>query len=403
MTTDHAAAERPADSADPEMLDEAPDETHEAEHDEIVHEAAEQIVLPPPPEDEPVTPRTAFRYGVAGALGVLVVVAVVFMAYTIRAVLVQVVVAAFIAVSLDPAVRWLNRHRVSRGLAVTIIFVLFLAVIVAVGWLTVPPLLRQAGNLATDFPGYLDNLRDRTPALRSFEDRFELRARMDAFAATFFERVQGDALRFGQRFLGALLSALFVVVLTIYFMADLPRLRRALVRLFPARHRPNVGLVVNVLIDKVGAYMIGNLVISVIAGAATFLALTLLKVPFALPLAFFVALTDLIPMIGATLGAVVCTIVAFATTDLWPNTVLVAAFFILYQQLENYFIAPRVLRNTVDIPAVAVLLAAIVGASVLGLIGALMAIPVAAAIKVLVTPLLRARDANAATAQEPAA
>jgi predicted PurR-regulated permease PerM len=126
-------------------------------------------------------------------------------------------------------------------------------------------------------------------------------------------------------------------------------------------------------------------------------------VPFALPLAFFVAITDLIPMIGATLGAIVCTIVAFATTPFWPNVVLVAAFFILYQQLENYLIAPRVLRNTVDIPAVAVLLAALFGASVLGLVGALMAIPVAAAVKVIFTPVLRARDANHAAAQDPSA
>jgi predicted PurR-regulated permease PerM len=97
-------------------------------------------------------------------------------------------------------------------------------------------------------------------------------------------------------------------------------------------------------------------------------------------------------MIGATLGAAICVIVAFATTDLWPNTILLAVFFLLYQQLENYLVAPRVLRNSVEIPAVAVLLAALVGGSVLGLIGALIAIPIAAAVKVIATPMLRARD-----------
>jgi predicted PurR-regulated permease PerM len=407
VTSDHATHPRtegppeppePADRWDPE----GPPLPDEPEDEVALDEAANQIVLPPPPADEPVTPRTVFRYAVAAALGVVLVGLALLLAYNMRAVLVQIVIAAFIAMSLDPAVRWLNRHRVPRGYAVALIFVLFLAVLVVLSWLAVPPLLKQAGSLTSDFPGYLDSLRNRSDALRDFEDRFNLRPRTDQFASTFLTRIQSDALEFGQRFLGALLSALLVLVLTIYFMADLPRLRRGLVRLFPPRARPNVSLVTNVLIDKVGAYMIGNLVISVIAGVTTFVALSLLKVPFALPLAFFVALTDLIPMIGATLGAVVCTIVALATTPFWPNVVVVALFFVVYQQLENYLIAPRVLRNTVDIPAIAVLLAALLGASVLGLVGALMAIPVAAAIKVLATPVLRARDANHTAAREEA-
>jgi predicted PurR-regulated permease PerM len=138
--------------------------------------------------------------------------------------------------------------------------------------------------------------------------------------------------------------------------------------------------------------MIGNLIISAIAGAATFVAMTAIRVPFALPLAVFVALTDLIPMVGATLGAAVCVIVAFATSNLWPQTILVVVFFALYQQVENYVIVPRVMRNSVAMPALAVLLAALIGGSVLGLIGALMAIPVAAAIRVIVAPMIRARD-----------
>jgi predicted PurR-regulated permease PerM len=120
----------------------------------------------------------------------------------------------------------------------------------------------------------------------------------------------------------------------------------------------------------------------------------ILRIPFALPLAVFIAITDLIPMIGATVGAVVSVIVAFATTDLWPATILLAAFLLLYQQLENYLIAPKVLRNSVEMRALAVLLAALVGGSVLGLIGALMAIPLAAAVKVIMAPMLRARDAE---------
>lgn len=111
-----------------------------------------------------------------------------------------------------------------------------------------------------------------------------------------------------------------------------------------------------------------------------------------MPLAFVVAVCDLVPMIGATLGAVICVLAALLTTELWPTTVIVAIFFVAYQQLENYLIAPRILRHTVSMSAAAVLLAALIGGTVLGLVGALMAIPIAAALKVVLAERLHARD-----------
>jgi predicted PurR-regulated permease PerM len=147
--------------------------------------------------------------------------------------------------------------------------------------------------------------------------------------------------------------------------------------------------------------MIGNILISLVAGLAAFAGLTVLGVPYAVPLAFLVAVTDLIPMVGATLGAVICIVVALLATRLWPTTVLVAAFFVLYQQLENYLIAPRIMRRPVQLSPGAVLLAGLIGGTALGLIGALMAIPVAAGIKVLMSERLQARDAADADAATP--
>jgi predicted PurR-regulated permease PerM len=341
---------------------------------------------------EPVTTRTVFRWGVAGALGVLTVYLSYKAVLLVTDLLVQVLIAMFIAVSLDPAVRWLIQRRIKRGQAVAIIFLVLILVLAVFLLAFLPPLIKQGASLTKDFPAYVDHLRDRSPSLRSIEDKFNLQGKIHDFAETLPSKLGHSALTFGQRFLGALLSALLVLALTIYFMLDLPRLRRGVVRLFPRRRRRAVNEAVNIVVDKVGAYMIGNLAISAIAGVFTFIALEALRIPFALPLAFWVALTDLIPMVGATLGAAVCVIVAFATSNLWPQTILVAAFFVLYQQLENYLIAPRVMKNAVEMPAVAVLLAALLGGSVLGLIGALMAIPVAAAVRVILAPVIRARD-----------
>jgi predicted PurR-regulated permease PerM len=341
---------------------------------------------------EPVSPRTVFRWSIAAALGVVVVYLGYQAVYTVRDTLVQVVIAMFLAVSLDPVVRWMVSRRIRRGYAVLIIFLAVLVLVTGLLMLFIPPLVHQAGGLTTDFPGYLEKLRERSPSLAHLEDRFHLQPKIDHLARTLPGDLGKQALGFSQRFLGALVSTVLVLVLTIYFMLDLPRLRRGFVRLFPKQYRRSVNDAVNVVIDKVGSYMIGNVIISIIAGVASLIAFEALRIPFALPLAVLVAVTDLIPMIGATLGAAICVIVAFATTDLWPNTILLAVFFVLYQQLENYFVAPRVLRNSVEMPAVAVLLAALVGGSVLGLIGALIAIPLAAAVKVIATPMLRARD-----------
>jgi predicted PurR-regulated permease PerM len=338
-----------------------------------------------------------FRWSVVGALGVLLVAFGALLLFVLRNLLIQIAVALFIAVSLDPLVRWLIRRKMNRSVAVALILGSFAVLIAVTAWLALPRVVSEAADLTSDFPGYLNDLRNRSPSLRDLEARLHLRPRVDAFAATFLDRLQSDAFAFGQQVLGALVSALLVIVLTIYFMADLPRLRRSVVRLFPVRQRPRVSHGLNVVIDKVGSYMIGNLLISFVAGVTSLIAMAALQVPFALPLAVFVAVFDLIPLVGATIAAVVCTVVAVATTDIWPHAVLLALFFVAYQQIENYFIAPRVYRNSVDISSVAVLLAALVGASMLGLVGALIAIPLAAAAKVIATPMLEARDAAHAT------
>src|SRR4029453_2807776 len=172
--------------------------------------------------------------------------------------------------------------------------------------------------------------------------------------------------------------------------------------LFPVERRPRAHRVVDLVVDKVGGYMIGNIIISLIAGVASFIAFTLLGVAFPVPLAFVVAICDLIPMIGATLGAVIGVTVALFSPDLL-HTILVAAFFIGYQQLENYVIAPRVLKTTVELGAAAVLIAGLIGATVLGLVGALMAIPVAAPFNFLLNERLLAHETAAGIVPDPGA
>ncbi|HZD73680.1 MAG TPA: AI-2E family transporter [Actinomycetota bacterium] len=355
---------------------------------------------PPSTEVEPhVRPMVLFRWGAYASLGVLATLAAATAVYTARAVLVRVLIALFVAISLDPAVRMLTRWGMRRGLAVLVIFMLSLGLVAAFLLSVIPAMVDQFQALVRDFPSYLANLQERSARFRELSDRFNLTSQIQSLLASLPGRLGSGLLGITGRLFGALFSTLTVLVLTIYFMADLPRLRHGMVRVLPRARRAQLGRIADLMIDKVGAYMIGNILISIVAGLASFVAFTVLQVPFSVPLAFVVALTDLIPMIGATLGAVIGVLVALFATDLWPTTVLVAAFFVVYQQLENYFVAPRILRSTVNLSTAAVLLAGLIGATALGLVGALMAIPVAAGLKVVLSEQLQARDAADAHAE----
>jgi predicted PurR-regulated permease PerM len=359
-------------------------------------------MVPSTPQDR-LRPGVLFRWGALFSLGAASTVIGLYALYTVRAILVRILVALFVAVSLDPAVRALERRGMRRGFAVTLIFLLAFGLAAAFLLSIIPPLVTQFSNLVDDLPGYLTRLQERSSQFRRLNDRFNVSDQLQGMVGTLPGRLGTGLLGFTSRVFGAVFNSLTILVFTIYFMADMPRIRTGLVRLFPVERRPRARQVVDLVVDKVGGYMIGNIIISIIAGIASWIAFTVLGVPFALPLAFVIALCDLIPMIGATLGAVIGVAVALFSTDLIPTTLLVALFFVAYQQLENYLIAPRVLKTTVELGAAAVLISGLIGATVLGLVGALMAIPVAAAFNVLLNERLLAHETAAGASPIPGA
>ena len=357
-------------------------------------------MVPSTPPDR-LRPALLFRLGALFSLGAATTVIGLYALYTVRAILVRILIALFIAVSLDPAVSLLARRGMRRGVAVTLIFGLAFALAAAFLISVIPPLVTQGRNLIDDLPSQMGRLQDRSSQFRQLDDRYHVSDQLQGLVGTLPSRLGTGLLGFTSRAFGAVFNSLTILVFTVYFMADMPRIRTGVVRLFPMDRRPRARRVVDLVVDKVGGYMIGNIIISLIAGVVSFIAFTILGVPFAVPLAFLIAICDLIPMIGATLGAVLGVTVALFTTELWPTTVLVAAFFVAYQQLENYLIAPRVLKTTVELGAAAVLIAGLIGATILGLVGALMAIPIAAAFNVLLNERLLAHESSAGASPIP--
>jgi predicted PurR-regulated permease PerM len=358
---------------------------------------------PPPPPPEPAAgpawarpgSATWFRAGFFVGLGLIGAWAVAQAVYSVRDVLVRVLVALFLAISLDPAVRWLVARNIRRGLAVTVIFFVFVAIIAGFLISVIPPLVNQFDRLVEDAPGYVAALQQQSERFRELNERFEIATRLEGLTRTLPGVITGGVLGFTRALFGALANTLTVVVFMIYFMLDMPRLRRNAARLVPVSRRPRFQAVLDLVVDKVGNYMIGQILTAFVAGVFGFVAMTVIGVQFPIPLAILVSFTALIPLIGATLGAIVAVLVTALTTGPWPEAVLLLAFFLVYQQVENYLIAPRIQRSAVDLSAAAVLLAGLVGATALGLLGALMAIPVAAAVKVVVLEQMEQHERGA--------
>lgn len=330
---------------------------------------------------EPPSTSTVVRI----TLTVAVVGVLLYGVYLVRQTLVLVVVALFLAIGLDPLVRVLGRYRLSRGLAVLAVFV---GLIVFVGGFiaaVTPPLVRQTQRLARQIPEFADELSTRSDRFSELDKRYDISKRLRETVKdlpSLAGRSAGSALGIVRSIGGTLFSILTVVILTIYFLVDLPKLIRGAAKLVPRSRREAMEAHAKVVFDRISGYIVGNLAVSVIAGVVTFIVLTALRVPYALPLAMWVAVADLIPMVGATLGAIPAVLVAFFAS-LWSG-IGTLIFYAIYQQIENYVITPRVMTRAVDISAAAVLLAALVGATLLGFVGALLAIPIAASIKVLV-------------------
>lgn len=177
---------------------------------------------------------------------------------------------------------------------------------------------------------------------------------------------------------GAVADTLVVVVLTVYFLADLPRIRALGYRFVPHARRPRAILIGDDILAKIGGYVLGNLAISAIAGVLTFLWLIIFGVPYAFLLAVLVALLDLVPVVGSTIAGIV--VAAVALTVSLPVCVATIAFFVVYRLGEDYFLVPRLIGTAVQVPALVTVVAVLIGAALLGIVGALVAIPAAAAL-----------------------
>jgi predicted PurR-regulated permease PerM len=319
--------------------------------------------------------------GLAGAFGVAVTYGLVELVIRARSVLIIIGLALFIAAGLDPVVGWLVRHRFPRWAAVVTVMGCVLGVAAAFLAAAIPPLANEVTAFAHQIPHYMHSLQDRNSQLGKLNTKFQIQQRLTKLVTSGGSSLVGGVLGAGELVLTTASSILAVLVLSIYFLAGLPRIKVFAYQLVPHSRRPRVILIGDEILAKVGGFLLGNFITSVIAGLGTFFWLLAFGVPYPILLAMLVAILDLIPVIGSTIGGAIVTLVALTVS--LPVAVATLAFYVAYRLAEDYLIVPRIMGRTVQVPAIVSLIAVLIGGVLLGIIGALVAIPVAAAIRLL--------------------
>ena len=335
-------------------------------------------------------PRTI----ITAAVLIVAIGVVLWVVWVSRRVLIWTFVSAFLAVALNPAVGALQRRGIRRrGAAAAVVYVVMLAIIAGLGALLIPTLVSQVNDLVDAAPGYVQDLTHGRGPLGFLETKYHVVERVqDAVKGNGSGRLAGGAtaaLDVTRSVITFVAGVVTIAFMTFFMLLEGEAWKDRFIALLPAKAQPRAQHMASEIARTIGGYVSGNLFISVIAGFSVTIVLLVAGVPFALALGLLVAILDLIPLAGATLGAIIVTLVAL--THSLTAALVVLGFFIVYQQLENHLLQPIVYGRTVQLSPLAILVSVLVGAEVAGVIGALGAIPVAGTIQIVISDWLQHR------------
>jgi predicted PurR-regulated permease PerM len=330
---------------------------------------------------KPLNARSPFMVGMMGAAGVAVTFGLVELFLRATSVLILIGLAFFIAAGLDPVVVWLNRHGIRRWAAVLIVILALFAFVGGFVAAAIPPVSAQTSALIHELPRYVHELQDHSSTLGRLNDKYHLQQRVTSLLSTKGSALVGGVIGAGQIVISTVSSILLVGVMTIYFLVGMPQVKLFLYHLIPHSRRTRAVLIGDEIFTKVGGYVLGNVITSFIAGAGTFLWMLAWGIPYPALLGLLIFLLDLIPVIGSTVGGAIVTLVALTVSI--PVAIATLIFYIAYRLAEDYLLVPRIIGHTVKVPALGGMVAIVLGGVVMGIIGALIALPVAAAIQLL--------------------
>ncbi len=392
-----------ADLLPPAATDESPPTAPEDDAPRPPHEDAAPGGGPDPSGvfgvvGQPLNRHSPFYLGFFGASGAMLAFGLWTSLGRLTTTITLLLVSFFLALALNPLVDRLVANRMRRGSAVGLVFSGLMVVFVLIGFLVVPPVVSQGTALVAQAPQYVQDLLD-TRWVRDVDQHYNVLARLQQELTTrltdqtFIEGVLGGILGAGRAVLSGVFQVLTVLVLTLYLLASLPRVKSAAYALVPASRRGRFVALSEEIMRRVGSYAIGQVTIAALNAVMSWIMMTIVGIPYAAVLAVSVGMLGLVPMVGATLGASLVSLVAFFDE---PKKALIAiSYYVVYQQLENYVLAPRVMQRTVSVPGTVTVVAVLAGGALLGVLGALLAIPVAAGLLLIYEEVLVPRQHQA--------
>jgi predicted PurR-regulated permease PerM len=333
---------------------------------------------------EPVSRRHPFHVGFMAALGVAVAYVLFRTVSDLGTVLELIGLALFLAVGFEPAVAWLKHHRCPRSLAVVIVIFVLCAFVAGFVAAAVAPIGREIHELRVTFPKWKADAESGKGWIGHLVRDFHLQSAVKSGKITKkinASTVASGVVGAGKLVISAVSAVVITGVLTVYFLIAMPAVRTLWLRFWPRSRRERVEALTDEVLSRVGGFVLGNLLTSIIAGLGTWIWALVFGIPYPLLLALLVAVLDLIPLVGSTIAGVVVALVALAVS--LPVAIATVAFYIGYRFLEDYLLTPRVMRHTVKISPGLTIVAALIGGALLGLIGALIAIPVAAGVRLV--------------------
>jgi predicted PurR-regulated permease PerM len=337
-----------------------------------------------------------------GLVGVLVAAyCALVVVRALRGVLIMLLVSLFLSFAMEPAVQFLHRRGVKRGLATGVVFFVAIIVVAAIVIAMIPLVIEQVSDLIVSVPRSVEDLNRLVaglPLLPDLEITTELRAELEDIGVAFGDRVRtgamgaaGNAVSFGATAIGAVFQLLAIGLITFYLVADGPRLRRTLARPLPPERQREMLAIWELAVAKTGGYIFSRLLLAMASGLAHLVILLILDVPFALPLALWVGVTSaFVPVVGTYLGGVLLLLVALVNEPL--DALWLVIFIAIYQQIENYVLAPAVQSRTMDVHPAVAFVSVVVGGTLLGAPGALLALPATAIIQALLSTYVRRHE-----------
>jgi predicted PurR-regulated permease PerM len=350
-----------------------------------------EVIVPGPAVNQ----RSPIYLGFMAVLGGLIAYGLVNVILDLAGLLIAIVVSMILALGLDPLVVRLTNRGLSRGWAVALVFLGLLIVFAALGWLVVPTVASQTSAVINEAPGYLHQLQQSSLARHlnarwGITDKITKDLKQHVFTQSTVTSVFGGLLGATKAVLQGIVSVLSVLVLTLYFLAALPSVKTTIYQTVPRSRRPRVVFLGEEIASRVGGYVLGQVCIATLNGVLTYVILRVLGLPFPALLGIVVGLLALVPVIGTPVGGVIVTLVAL--TSSWTDAIIILGYYVLYHVIEAYVVGPRIMRRTVEIPPVLSILAILAGETLLGVIGALIAIPVAAALLLVYQQVLIPRQ-----------